>query len=76
MGRREEARWWLATAEELPRRLPHAARRLDLHYVQSRYPNGLGGDPTVYYDEEIGAECLGLAEEFVDFGRTRLDEID
>lgn len=123
MGRREEARWWLRTAEsnleaartlrtadqnhhcafhaqqaaekalkavlafhgeahrthactelvgllagagiDVPDGLDTAGRRLDLHYVQARYPNGLGGDPTVYYDAEIADETLELAERFL-----------
>lgn len=56
-----------------PEALANAARRLDLHYIQSRYPNGLGGDPTVYYDEGIATEAIELAERFLGFTRSRLD---
>lgn len=52
--------------------LEGAARRLDLHYVQSRYPNGLGGDPTRYYDGSIAGECLENADSIVRFVRERL----
>ncbi len=52
--------------------LETAGRRLDLHYVQSRYPNGLGGDPTHYYDEELARECLKQAEAILAFARSRL----
>lgn len=132
MGRREQARWWMRTAEgdldaarlladggrhnlaafhaqqaaekalkavlarrgrglrthaatellvELreagaspPDGLDTPARRLDLHYVQSRYPNGLGGDPTVFYDHELSREAIELAERFVTYGGEALEE--
>ena len=51
-----------------------AGRRLDLHYVQSRYPNGLGGDPTRYYDAAMADECLGRAEKICQFSRTILQD--
>lgn len=131
MGRREQARWWIRTAEgdldaarllteagrhnlaafhaqqaaekalksiltsegreirthaatellgslrdaglAVPDDLDHPARRLDLHYIQSRYPNGLGGDPTVYYDQELATEAIDLAERFLRFGREHLE---
>lgn len=132
MGRREEARWWLRTAEsdleaartltsagqhnhcafhgqqaaekalkavlalhgeahrthactellerlsdagvDVPDGLDTAARRLDLHYVQVRYPNGLGGDPTAYYDAAIAGETLELAERFLALARDELGD--
>lgn len=49
-----------------------SARRLDLRYVQSRYPNALGGDPTRYYDETVGRECLEYAETILRFAREEL----
>lgn len=57
---------------DLPTDLDTTARRLDLHYVQSRYPNGLGGDPTSYYDEEIARECLNHSERMLQFVRGSL----
>jgi HEPN domain-containing protein len=57
---------------ELPPGIEGSARRLDLHYVQSRYPNGLGGDPTRYYDETMGRECLEHAETILRFARAEL----
>lgn len=56
-----------------PDELSNAARRLDLHYIQSRYPNGLGGDPTTYYDEEIARESVELAERFLRYARSRTE---
>lgn len=60
--------------QSVPDDLANAGRRLDLHYVQSRYPNGLGGDPTEYYDREIADESVELASHFLEFARTRLGE--
>jgi HEPN domain-containing protein len=51
-----------------------AARLLDLHYVQSRYPNGLGGDPTLYYDQPMAEECLDHAQLILRFTREHLSE--
>ena len=51
-----------------------AGRRLDLHYVQSRYPNGLGGDPTRYYDLAMADECLGYAERICQFSSSILQD--
>jgi HEPN domain-containing protein len=56
----------------IPPELESAARRLDLHYIQSRYPNGLGGDPTHYYDAGIAEEAVRHAEAFLRFVQTRL----
>lgn len=59
---------------DVPAKLDSPARRLDLHYVQSRYPNGLGGDPTEYYDAEIAEEGEALARRFLDYARDRVLE--
>lgn len=57
---------------EVPEDLLGAGRRLDLHYVQSRYPNGLGGDPTEYYDSGIAQEAIELAEAVLRFCREEI----
>lgn len=41
--------------------LETAARKVDLHYIQSGYPNGLGGEPGVYYDRPIASEAIECA---------------
>ena len=51
-----------------------AGRRPDLHYVQSRYPNCLGGDPTRYYDAAMADENLGHAEKICRFSRSILQD--
>ena len=40
------------------------ARTLDMYYVPTRYPNGLGGDlaPTEFYEDEDAEACIGSAE--------------
>lgn len=38
------------------------ARKLDLHYVDSRYPNGVGGAPDKFYDKAIAEEALTCCE--------------
>ncbi len=39
------------------------ARRLDLHYIPARYPNGLpSGYPHQFYGEELAAEAVTAAE--------------
>ncbi len=40
------------------------AKKLDMYYIPTRYPNGLGGDlaPVEFYDEEDAKECLDSAE--------------
>lgn len=57
----------------VPADLESAARRLDLHYVQSRYPNGLGGDPTRYYDTSLAEECLDQSGRMLKFAQDHLD---
>jgi HEPN domain-containing protein len=45
-----------------------AVKKLDSHYVQSRYPNGAGGPPEDLYSLEIAEEameCLNRVLEFV-----------
>lgn len=58
---------------QVPAALDAPARRLDLHYVQSRYPNGLGGDPTRYYDTGIAEEALRHAEAILAFAEQTLE---
>ena len=45
-----------------------AAKKLDGHYIQSRYPNGAGGPPEDFYSKEIAEEaieCLKMISNFV-----------
>ena len=42
------------------------ARSLDLHYVPSRYPNGLpGGYPHEFYGPQLSAEAIAAADRIV-----------
>lgn len=40
------------------------ARTLDMFYIPTRYPNGLGGDlaPTEFYEKEDAEKCTNSAE--------------
>lgn len=40
------------------------ARTLDMFYIATRYPNGLGGDlaPTEFYEKEDAEKCINSAE--------------
>jgi HEPN domain-containing protein len=60
----EEAR----ASVEPPRGLMVAARELDRHYIQSRYPNGFpAGYPGEYYDERLAERCIDYAQEVLNF---------
>jgi HEPN domain-containing protein len=54
---------------EIDEAVVSGCRTLDRQYIQSRYPNGLGGDPTKYYDrkfvEEL-IECVQTIRELVE----------
>ncbi len=40
------------------------AKTLDMYYIPTRYPNGLGGDlaPTEFYEREDAERCINSAE--------------
>lgn len=44
-----------------------AAKKLDSHYIQSRYPNGAGGPPEDLYSVEIAKEALECLNEILNF---------
>ncbi len=46
---------------EVPPELCTSARKLDLHYIDSRYPNSVGGAPDKFYDQTIAREALEAA---------------
>lgn len=48
------------------------ARRLDIHYIDSRYPNGLVGEPSAFYDETIAREVLEAARRILGHVESRL----
>lgn len=49
-----------------------AAKKLDSHYTQSRYPNGAGGPPEDLYSEEIAKEATECMKKVHDFTNTNL----
>ncbi len=44
------------------------ARTLDMFYIPTRYPNGLGGDlaPTEFYEKDDAERCISSAELILD----------
>lgn len=40
------------------------AKHLDMYYIPTRYPNGLGGDltPSEFYEKEDAERCISYAE--------------
>jgi len=55
--------------KQVPELLDHleSARQLDLHYVPSRYPNGLpDGIPHLFYGAETARAALEAADAFMD----------
>lgn len=58
---------------KIPRGLLAAARELDRHYIQSRYPNGFPeGYPREYYEEHVARRCVHHAQRFIEFVRSTL----
>lgn len=47
-------------------------KKLDGHYIMSRYPNGVGGPPKDFYSEEIVEELRRCQEKIERFVRSRL----
>lgn len=57
---------------EVPDEVTAAARRLDPHYILSRYPNGLGGSPRDYYDVALIEELAKCARTMKSFAESLL----
>jgi len=50
-----------------------AAKALDKHYIQTRYPNGFDtGAPTDYYTERDARESITLAKSILEFCRAKI----
>ena len=47
-------------------------KKLDGHYIMSRYPNGVGGPPKDYYSEDIIEELRACQERIAEFVRGHL----
>jgi HEPN domain-containing protein len=49
-------------------------RTLDMFYIPTRYPNGLGGDlaPTEFYEKEDAGKCISSAELILNGAKTFL----
>lgn len=57
---------------QIPPDVATACRKLDPHYVDARYPNGVGGAPEEFYDETIAGESLRYCEAIGEFVRGHL----
>ena len=55
-------------------KLSKVARTLDMFYIPTRYPNGLGGDlaPAEFYEREDAEQCVSSAESILDTVKTSL----
>jgi len=57
---------------EVPEEVFSAARRLDPHYLNSRYPNRVSGPPSKFYDETIISELYECAKMLMSFAESQL----
>lgn len=58
----------LAHRHAVPPALLSASKRLDKHYLPTRYPNGFDvGAPKDYYTEEEASDAISDAEQIYDF---------
>lgn len=58
---------------DLPDALVDAARRLDKHYIPTRYPNGFdAGAPTDYYTDQEAEAAISDAASILEFARGSL----
>jgi HEPN domain-containing protein len=56
-----------------PEGLIDNAKRLDKHYIPTRYPNGFdSGAPTDFYTKEEARVAVGYAEEIIEFCRDQI----
>lgn len=56
-----------------PSDLIDAAKALDKHYIQTRYPNGFdAGAPTDYYTERDSRESIAHAKSILEFCRPKI----
>jgi HEPN domain-containing protein len=58
---------------EVPEKVIRSAKRLDRHYIQTRYPNGFAkGSPKDHYTEEDAKEAIGHAVAIIEFCEANL----
>lgn len=57
----------------VPGEIATQARKLDLHYVDSRYPNGVGGAPDKFYDRNIADEAIAACQAIREFAAKGLE---
>lgn len=56
-----------------PENIVQLCRRLNPHYIASRYPDAANGDPALNYDEGLAQELLGAAESVVAWVSREID---
>ncbi|MEJ5338351.1 MAG: HEPN domain-containing protein [Aquificaceae bacterium] len=60
---------------EFPPKLESSAKRLDLYYIPTRYPNGLpAGKPSEYYTEEEAIDALNACDHILRWCKTHIPE--
>jgi len=60
---------------KVPENVLRAAKRLDRHYIQTRYPNGFDkGSPKDYYTEEDSKEAIQHAKAIIGFCEASLPQ--
>ncbi len=58
---------------EIPETVLEAARKLDLVYLNSRYPNGFDlGKPAGYFSADSSQELIGYARNVLEFCRSQI----
>lgn len=58
--------------EKFPAEMAADLRRLDRCYIDSRYPNGVGGPPEDFYDAAMLEELMRCCRRVMDWSRSRL----
>jgi len=56
----------------VPSELDTLARKLDAHYIESRYPNAAGCPPERFYDKTIAAEAIQAQAAILSFVEANL----
>ena len=56
----------------VPTDVVEAGQRIDPHYINARYPNGVGGPPHAFYNRQLAQECQQWADTIRQFVRSSL----
>jgi HEPN domain-containing protein len=56
--------------------LKEKCQELDMHYIQSRYPNRfVSGHPAEYYNKKIATKCINYAESINQYIKKEIEKI-